>query len=208
VVIDALFGFSFHGAPRPPFDALLGALGATAAGVPPVVSIDVPSGMKHHNPRMLMCARSHHVLRRRRRLGRGPRRRGRRRPEARHARLADGAEALRTRVYRAAPLPGGAPPSVCTVVVCVARASALLRVCAWGYAFRLCLMRARCRRSASPGSLRAARHRGAICAAPACVPGHGAVRAHAGRLTSSVAWRCLLSCMLAAACHRAVHPQK
>ena len=42
MVVDALFGFSFHGAPRPPFDALLRTIGG--GGAPPVVSIDVPSG--------------------------------------------------------------------------------------------------------------------------------------------------------------------
>jgi NAD(P)H-hydrate epimerase len=42
LVVDALFGFSFRGAPRPPFDALLGALGGS--GTPPVASIDIPSG--------------------------------------------------------------------------------------------------------------------------------------------------------------------
>ena len=43
IVIDALFGFSFHGAPRPPFDALLGIL-CPPAEAPPVVSVDIPSG--------------------------------------------------------------------------------------------------------------------------------------------------------------------
>lgn len=42
VVVDAVFGFSFSGAPRPPFDALLAA--AAAPGAPPVVSVDLPSG--------------------------------------------------------------------------------------------------------------------------------------------------------------------
>lgn len=42
LAIDALFGFSFRGAPRPPFDALLQLL--SAADAPPVASIDVPSG--------------------------------------------------------------------------------------------------------------------------------------------------------------------
>ena len=41
VVLDAVFGFSFRGAPRPPFDALLEALAATTA---PLVSVDTPSG--------------------------------------------------------------------------------------------------------------------------------------------------------------------
>jgi NAD(P)H-hydrate epimerase len=41
-VVDALFGFSFRGTPRPPFDTLLRMLCADDA--PPVASIDVPSG--------------------------------------------------------------------------------------------------------------------------------------------------------------------
>ena len=43
VALDALFGFSFRGAPRPPFDGLLQAL-RPEAGPPPIVSVDVPSG--------------------------------------------------------------------------------------------------------------------------------------------------------------------
>ncbi len=43
VVVDALFGFSFSGAPRAPFDALIAAM-APAATPPPVVAVDVPSG--------------------------------------------------------------------------------------------------------------------------------------------------------------------
>jgi NAD(P)H-hydrate epimerase len=43
VAVDAAFGFSFKGAPRPPFDELLAAL-APAAQPPPVVAVDVPSG--------------------------------------------------------------------------------------------------------------------------------------------------------------------
>lgn len=43
VVLDALFGFSFGGAPRPPFDQLLAML-APAANPPPIVSVDLPSG--------------------------------------------------------------------------------------------------------------------------------------------------------------------
>ncbi|CAM9471390.1 unnamed protein product [Phaeothamnion confervicola] len=38
VIIDAIFGFSFRGMPRPPFDAIL------ARGAVPVVAVDVPSG--------------------------------------------------------------------------------------------------------------------------------------------------------------------
>jgi NAD(P)H-hydrate repair Nnr-like enzyme with NAD(P)H-hydrate epimerase domain len=45
LVIDALFGFSFSGAPRPPFDALLRMLASTRGeGAPPIASIDIPSG--------------------------------------------------------------------------------------------------------------------------------------------------------------------
>ena len=43
VVLDALFGFSFKGSPRPPFDALLKLLTPTA-DPPAVVSVDIPSG--------------------------------------------------------------------------------------------------------------------------------------------------------------------
>ncbi|KAI8470310.1 MAG: pyridoxamine 5'-phosphate oxidase [Monoraphidium minutum] len=43
VVVDALFGFSFKGEPRPPFDTLLEAL-KPAAAPPAVVSVDIPSG--------------------------------------------------------------------------------------------------------------------------------------------------------------------
>ncbi|KAG2426487.1 hypothetical protein HXX76_011716 [Chlamydomonas incerta] len=43
LVIDALFGFSFSGAPRPPFDAIIKAL-LPAAYPPPIVSVDIPSG--------------------------------------------------------------------------------------------------------------------------------------------------------------------
>ena len=41
VVMDAIFGFSFAGEPRPPFDAILAALKATPI---PIVSVDIPSG--------------------------------------------------------------------------------------------------------------------------------------------------------------------
>jgi len=43
VVVDAIFGFSFSGDARPPFDELLAAL-APAAKPPPILSIDIPSG--------------------------------------------------------------------------------------------------------------------------------------------------------------------
>ncbi|CAN3503097.1 NAD(P)H-hydrate epimerase [Diutina catenulata] len=41
VVVDALFGFSFHPPVRPPFDEVLGHLATTRA---PVCSVDIPSG--------------------------------------------------------------------------------------------------------------------------------------------------------------------
>ena len=42
VVVDALFGFSFKGTPRPPFDAVLATLTQVTK---PLVSVDIPSGM-------------------------------------------------------------------------------------------------------------------------------------------------------------------
>lgn len=44
IVIDAMFGFSFKGAPRPPFDALIAAITPAATPLPAVVSVDIPSG--------------------------------------------------------------------------------------------------------------------------------------------------------------------
>jgi NAD(P)H-hydrate epimerase len=43
VVLDGMFGFSFSGSPRAPFDALLELL-TPAHEPPPIVAIDVPSG--------------------------------------------------------------------------------------------------------------------------------------------------------------------
>lgn len=43
VVVDGVFGFSFAGSPRAPFDALLDLL-TPAREPPPIVAIDVPSG--------------------------------------------------------------------------------------------------------------------------------------------------------------------
>jgi hydroxyethylthiazole kinase-like uncharacterized protein yjeF len=43
VAVDAMFGFSFAGAPRAPFDALL-ALLHPRASPPPIVAVDIPSG--------------------------------------------------------------------------------------------------------------------------------------------------------------------
>jgi uncharacterized protein involved in tolerance to divalent cations len=47
--VDAIFGFSFHGAPRPPFDDILAQL---TTGPLPVLSVDVPSGwdVAHGDP--------------------------------------------------------------------------------------------------------------------------------------------------------------
>lgn len=42
LIIDAIFGFSFKGAPRPPFDAILTAI--KAPSTPPIASVDIPSG--------------------------------------------------------------------------------------------------------------------------------------------------------------------
>ena len=41
VIIDAVFGFSFKGAVRAPFDAVLSTLGKVST---PIASVDVPSG--------------------------------------------------------------------------------------------------------------------------------------------------------------------
>uniref|UniRef100_A0A7S4CGZ0 NAD(P)H-hydrate epimerase n=1 Tax=Eutreptiella gymnastica TaxID=73025 RepID=A0A7S4CGZ0_9EUGL len=41
LLMDAIFGFSFKGAPRAPFDSVLSALKATKI---PIVSVDIPSG--------------------------------------------------------------------------------------------------------------------------------------------------------------------
>jgi len=43
VVVDAMFGFSFKGDPRPPFDKILAAL-VPEASPPPIASVDIPSG--------------------------------------------------------------------------------------------------------------------------------------------------------------------
>ncbi|XP_073035486.1 pyridoxine/pyridoxamine 5'-phosphate oxidase 1, chloroplastic-like [Primulina eburnea] len=50
VIVDAMFGFSFHGSPRPPFDGLiqrfvdLGNLKQKQQKLPAIVSVDIPSG--------------------------------------------------------------------------------------------------------------------------------------------------------------------
>ncbi|KAL3342965.1 hypothetical protein AABB24_026823 [Solanum stoloniferum] len=50
ILVDAMFGFSFHGSPRPPFDDLIQRLvalkinGDTHQKSPAIISIDIPSG--------------------------------------------------------------------------------------------------------------------------------------------------------------------
>ena len=41
IVVDAMFGFSFHGSPRSPFDSIISCVNESSL---PVVSIDIPSG--------------------------------------------------------------------------------------------------------------------------------------------------------------------
>lgn len=53
VVIDALFGFSFQGPPRPPFDGLLRKLAAADPDRTLVASVDVPSGARRSPARGL-----------------------------------------------------------------------------------------------------------------------------------------------------------
>jgi NAD(P)H-hydrate epimerase len=48
VVLDAMFGFSFKGEPRPPFDTLIQML-TPKASPPPVASVDIPSGWHVEN---------------------------------------------------------------------------------------------------------------------------------------------------------------
>ena len=43
LILDSIFGFSFKGAPRPPFDKILAAL-RPSASPPALVAIDSPSG--------------------------------------------------------------------------------------------------------------------------------------------------------------------
>jgi hydroxyethylthiazole kinase-like uncharacterized protein yjeF len=44
VIVDAIFGFSFRGEPRPPFDAILRTIIRAAKGRAITVAVDVPSG--------------------------------------------------------------------------------------------------------------------------------------------------------------------
>lgn len=41
IVVDAMFGFSFHGSPRSPFDSIITSINDSSL---PVVSVDIPSG--------------------------------------------------------------------------------------------------------------------------------------------------------------------
>lgn len=49
LVVDAIFGFSLHGAPRAPADRAIAAIRAAADGGVPVLSVDVPSGVEAHS---------------------------------------------------------------------------------------------------------------------------------------------------------------
>lgn len=49
VVIDAVFGFSLHGAPRPPADAAIRAINAAGRRGAYVLAVDVPSGVESHS---------------------------------------------------------------------------------------------------------------------------------------------------------------
>jgi hypothetical protein len=52
VILDAIFGFSFHSEPRPPFDEPIRAFKRTQT---PIVSVDIPSGwdVEAGNPKQL-----------------------------------------------------------------------------------------------------------------------------------------------------------
>ena len=56
VVVDALFGFSFKGAPRPPFDTVLATLSEITR---PLVSVDIPSGMCAINTLNILACNSY-----------------------------------------------------------------------------------------------------------------------------------------------------
>lgn len=49
VVVDALFGFSLHGAPRPPADRAIRAMNAARERGAWVLAVDVPSGVESHS---------------------------------------------------------------------------------------------------------------------------------------------------------------
>ncbi|OAY81578.1 Pyridoxine/pyridoxamine 5'-phosphate oxidase 1, chloroplastic, partial [Ananas comosus] len=72
IIVDAMFGFSFHGTPRPPFDDLIQRLVALKAfdnapkKSPPIVSVDIPSGWHVSLTAPKLCAKKfagpHHFL--------------------------------------------------------------------------------------------------------------------------------------------------
>jgi hydroxyethylthiazole kinase-like uncharacterized protein yjeF len=49
LVVDAVFGFSLHGAPRPPATEAIAAIDAAARRGVPVLAVDVPSGVEAHS---------------------------------------------------------------------------------------------------------------------------------------------------------------
>ena len=46
IIVDALFGFSFHGPPKEPFATMISKMATTKT---PVLSVDIPSGEQHSN---------------------------------------------------------------------------------------------------------------------------------------------------------------
>jgi ADP-dependent NAD(P)H-hydrate dehydratase / NAD(P)H-hydrate epimerase len=49
LIVDAVFGFSLHAAPRPPAADAIAAIDIAAAAGTPVLSVDVPSGIEAHS---------------------------------------------------------------------------------------------------------------------------------------------------------------
>lgn len=49
IVVDALFGFSLHGAPRPPADEAVRAIDAARSRGAAVLAVDIPSGVEAHS---------------------------------------------------------------------------------------------------------------------------------------------------------------
>ena len=56
LVVDAIFGFSFHGSPRPPFDSIISIINECGK---PVVSVDIPSGWDVNEGDIHECAVHH-----------------------------------------------------------------------------------------------------------------------------------------------------
>ena len=56
LVVDAIFGFSFHGNPRAPFDAIINLLNGCDK---PIVSVDIPSGWDVNEGDIRECAIHH-----------------------------------------------------------------------------------------------------------------------------------------------------